>query len=187
MKEIFEGLNEGERKQLSLLSLGLVLVLSFLFIASLGQRRGYLGALGDLKAREKETADIEKTRVASAEEWGRWEQAYRDIEDLKKTSFFKEEQGVNELRLDLQKILAESGITARSLRYNYISLSKEKLNKINVIFTFTGSYMILKKFLDAVERFPKFLLLEKIDFIKISGEGNLLELRIFLAGYNEST
>jgi Tfp pilus assembly protein PilO len=187
MKEIFDSLSESERKQISLLSLGLVLVLAFLLIVSLGQRRRYLSATGDLKASEKDAVETEKTRLTSAEEWGRWEQAHRDIEELKKTYFFKEEQGVNEFRLDLQKILAESGITARSLRYNYVSLKKENLNKISVIFTFTGSYMILKRFLDAVERFPKFLLLEKIDFVKISGEGNLLELRIFLAGYYEST
>lgn len=186
MKEIFSCLNESERKLLRLLSLMLLFVLVFFFFVSLGQRSGYLRLESELQAREKVSADAAKSRTASAEDWARWEEAYRDMEDLRKNYFYKEEQGVNELRLDLQKIFAEAGITARSLRYNYVSLEKEKVKKINVTFTFTGSYLILKRFLDTIERFPKFLLLEKIDFMKISGEGSLVELRIILAGYHES-
>lgn len=186
MKEIFSRLNENERKQLQLLSLLFLFVLVFFFVASLGQRRGYLNLASELQAREKISANAEKLRLGSAEEWTRWEQAYRDMEDLKKTYFYKEQEGVNDLRLDLQKIFAETGIAARSLRYNYVSLEKEKVKKIEVTFTFTGSYLILKRFLDTIERFPKFLVLEKIDFMRISGEGSLLELRIILAGYYES-
>jgi Tfp pilus assembly protein PilO len=186
MKEISSPLRENERKLLRLLSLLLLFVLVFFFFVSLGQRRGCLRLVSELQAREKVAADAEKFRAASAEEWARWEQAYQDMEDLKKTYFYKEEEGVNELRLDLQKIFAEAGITARSLRYNYVSLEKEKVKKINVTFTFSGSYLILKKFLGTIERFPKFLLLEKIDFMKVSGEGSLLELRIILTGYYES-
>lgn len=185
MKEIFSYLNESERKVVRLLFLLLLLVVLFLFFVSLGERRGYFELRSELQAREKVAAEAANSRMASVEQKSRWEQAYRDMDDLKKTYFYKEE-GVNELRLDLEKIFAESGITARSLRYNYATLEKESINKINVTFTFTGSYLILKKFLDTIERFPRFLLLEKIDFMKISGEGNILELRIILAGYYAS-
>jgi len=186
MKEIFSRLNESERRQLQLLSLLLLFVLVFFFFVSLGERRGYLNLASELQSQEKAAAAAEKSRMTSAEQWARWEQAYRDIEDLKKAYFYKGDEGAKELRLDLQKILAEAGITARSLRYNYANLEKEKVKKINVTFTFAGSYLILKKFLDTIERFPKFLLLEKIDFMKISGGGSLLELRIILAGYCEN-
>ena len=59
----------------------------------------------------------------------------------------------------------------------------KEVGKINVTFTFTGSYPILKRFLQTLEQFPKFLLLEKVDFLKIRGDGTMLELRIILAAY----
>jgi Tfp pilus assembly protein PilO len=186
MKEIFNVLNENERRLLRLLVLSLLFVLVFFFLVSLGQRRGYLDLKSELQVREKVASEAAKSRNASAEEWARWEEAYRDMVELKKTFFFKENEGVNELRVDLQKILAESGIAARSIRYNYANLEKGSFKRINVTFTFTGSYLILKRFLDTIERFSKFLLLEKIDFMKVSAGGSVLELRIILAGYYES-
>jgi Tfp pilus assembly protein PilO len=186
MKEIFSRLTESERKRLRLLSLILLVVLFFFFFASLGKRRGYFNLASDLGAREKVYADAHKQRAAAGLEWARWEQAYRDMDTLKKTYFYKEKEIVNELRVDLEKILAEAGITARSFQYNYVNLERQQVRKVNVTFNFVGSYLILKRFLDTVERFPKFLVLEKIDFVKISGGGSLIELRIDLAGYYEN-
>jgi Tfp pilus assembly protein PilO len=186
MKELFSRLNEREKMQLRLLFLVFLLVLMFFFFISRGAQHGYLNLADELKSRENVYSDIEQRRTASAEEWAGWEEAYRDMEDLKKTYFYQEGEGVNGLLLDLHKIFTEAGITARSLRYNYASLEKDQVKKINVTFNFTGSYLILKKFLDTIERFPKFLLLENIDFMKISANGSILELKIVLAGYYEN-
>jgi Tfp pilus assembly protein PilO len=186
MKELFSRLNEREKARLRLLFLVFLLVLMFFFFISRGEQRGYFSLADELKAREKVYSDIEQHRMENAEEWAGWEEAYRDMGDLKKTHFYQEGEGVNGLLLDLHKIFAEAGITARSLRYNYASLENNQVKKINVTFNFTGSYLILKKFLDTVERFPKFLLLESIDFMKISGNGSILELKIVLAGYYEN-
>jgi Tfp pilus assembly protein PilO len=186
MKEIFSRLNESEKKQLHLLSLVLLVVLLFFFFVSQGERRGYLNLSSDLRAEERVYEDAHKQRTAADLEWARWGQAYRDMDTLKETYFYKEKEIVNELRVDLEKILAEAGITARSFQYNYVNLEREQVKKVNVTFNFVGSYLILKRFLDTVERFPKFLVLEKIDFVKISGGGSLIELRINLAGYYEN-
>ena len=186
MIEIFSVLSENEKRVLRLLALAFLFVLAFFLLVSLGQRRGYLNLMSELQAREKFASETAKSRAASGEEWAKWEQAYRDMAELKKAYFFKEDEGLNELRVDLQKTLAESGIAARSMRYNYVNLEKGSFKRINVTFAFTGSYLILKRFLDTVERFPKFLVLEKIDFMKVSAGGNVLELRIVLAGYYES-
>jgi len=186
MIELFSVLNEKEKRLLRLLALAFLFVLAFFILVSLGQRRGYLDLKSELQAREKVASEAAKFRSASSEEWAKWEQAYQDMAELRKAYFFKENEGLNELRVDLQKILAESGIAARSIRYNYVNLEKGSFKQINVTFTFTGSYLILKRFLDMVERFPKFLVLEKIDFMKVSAGGNVLELRIVLAGYYES-
>jgi Tfp pilus assembly protein PilO len=186
MKELFDQLDEREKNWVRLLSLLVLLVLVFLLLISLGQRRSYVRLLSRLEQREKVLAELETKRASSAAEWARWEDAYRDIEELRKSYFYKAEEGINQLRLDLQKIFAQSGISAQSIRYDYASLEEGKVKKTNASFTFTGSYLILKKFLEVVEQFPRFLMLEKIDFLKISGEGSVLELKINLAGYHES-
>lgn len=186
MKELFSQLDEREKNQVRLLSLLVLLSLLFLLLISLGQRRGYVRLLSRLDAREKVLAEQETKRASSAAEWARWEGAYRDIEDLRVSYFYKAEEGINQLRLDLQKIFTQSGINAQSIRYEYASLEGGKVKKTNASFTFAGSYLILKKFLEAIEQFPRFLMLEKIDFLKISGEGSVLELKINLTGYHES-
>jgi Tfp pilus assembly protein PilO len=186
MKELFDQLDEREKNQLRLLSLLVLLSLVFLLLVSLGQRRSYVRLLSRFEAREKFLAELETKRASSAADWTSWEAAYRDIEELRGSYFYRQEEGINELRLDLEKIFAQCGINAQSIRYEYVSLEKGQVNKTNVSFNFAGSYLVLKKFLEVVELFPRFLMLEKIDFLKISGEGSVLELKISLAGYHES-
>ena len=47
----------------------------------------------------------------------------------------------------------------------------------------SGSYFFLKRFIDAVEKLPRFLVVEKIDFLDTSVDGSFLALKINLAGY----
>ncbi|MEW5902266.1 MAG: hypothetical protein AB1715_12450 [Acidobacteriota bacterium] len=184
MKELFSHLSEKEKSRLRLLGLLLLVAVIFLIVAAFGQRRSYYQLADRLREREKASAAAAARRDEAAAKWAGWEEAYADIKDIKDKYFYREEDGVKPLRIDLQKIFAESGISARSFRYNQVNLEREKVKKINVTFNFSGSYPILKRFLQTVEQFPKFLLLEKIDFLKVSADGNLLELKIVLAGYN---
>jgi Tfp pilus assembly protein PilO len=186
MKEVFSVLSDKERRQLTLLSLLLILALAFLFLVSLGQRRGYHRLAGRVETRAKNLADAEEKLASAATEWANWEQAHKDMAELKEQYFYKEVDGVNSLRMDIQKILADSGIGASRIRYEYVDRAREREKLIAVKFNFTGSYLILKRFLETVEKFPRFLLLEGIRFTKVSNEGNLLELEITLAGYYES-
>ncbi|HUU37819.1 MAG TPA: hypothetical protein VMW46_06390 [Candidatus Desulfaltia sp.] len=183
MKELFSALDEKERTRLRLLGLLCLIALFVLLFFSLGRRRSYYLLVNQLQGRESTAVAAEGKRAQSAAKWDQWEQTSKDIQALKESFFYHEGQEINELRLDLRKIFSESGISARSFRYNYASLEKERIGKISVTFTFTGTYTILKRFLQSLEQYPKFLLLEKIDFLKISGEGTMLELRIVLAGY----
>jgi hypothetical protein len=183
MNEFFSVLDERDRTRLRLLGLFFLLAVFVLVFFSLGQRRGYRLLAERLEGREKAAA-AEKLKQAEGDaKWAQWQKAYRDIKDLKGRYFYQEGAEAGELRLDLQKVFSAAGITSRSYRYSYASLEKERIRKINVTFTFTGTYPILKRFLQTLEQFPKFLLLEKIDFLKIGGDGNMLELRIVLAAY----
>lgn len=186
MKEYFSLLNEGERKKLRLLSLLLVVGVLFLVFVLFGQRRSFHSLQGRLLARQKVLTETEAKRAQSAGEWARWQGAYRDIAELEKTYFYQAGGDLQQLRLDLENVFAEAGLSARVLKYDYSRPGRETIDKVSISFTFIGSYAILKKFLEVVERLPKFLMVEKIDFARISGEGSILELRVVLAAYYES-
>jgi hypothetical protein len=183
MKEIFSTLGEKEKTRLQLLGLFLLIALFVLLFFSLGQRRSYFLLVEQLKAREKTAATAEVRRTQSVTQWEQWEQTAKDIQTLREKFFYREGEEINQLRLDLRKIFMESGVRSQSFRYNYASLEKEKIGKISVTFTFTGTYAILKRFLQTLEQYPKFLFLEKIDFLKIGGGGSQIDLKIILAGY----
>ncbi len=183
MNEFFSALDERDRTRLSLLGLLFLFALFVLIVFSFGQRRSYRLLADRLEGREKAAA-AEKLKQAEGDaKWTQWQKAYRDIKELKEKYFYHEGEEASELRLDLQKVFSAAGITSRSYRYSYANLERERIRKINVTFTFTGTYPILKRFLQTLEQFSKFLLLEKIDFMKIGGDGTMLELRIVLAAY----
>jgi Tfp pilus assembly protein PilO len=183
MNEYFSLLNEKERKWFQLVGLLFFLALFVLIFFSFGQRRSYRYLEEGLQGKEKAASAAELKRAEGAARLAQWQEVGQDFQALKKKYFYHEGQEIGELRLDLQKIFSTAGVNSRSYRYNYVSLEKERIGKINVTFTFTGSYPILKRFLQILEQFPKFLLLEKIDFLKIGGDGTMLELRIVLAAY----
>jgi len=187
MKEVFSVLNDKERRRISVLSLLLVFALVFLFLVSLGRRRAYHRLAGEIETKAKRLAQVEEKLAAASTEWANWEQAYKDMAELKEQYFYKEADGVNFLRVDIQKILADSGISAGRIRYEYVDRAREKEKLVAVTFNFTGSYPILKRFFETVERFPKFLVLERVRFLRVSNEGNLIELEITLVGYYESS
>jgi len=186
MKEVFSVLNDRERRQLSVLSLLLVFALIFFFLVSLGQRRSCRRLAGGMETRAKTLTEAEEKLASASTEWAKWEQAYKDMAELKERYFYKEADGVNPLRTDIQKILSDSGISAGRIRYEYVDRAREKENLVVVTLSFIGSYLILKRVFETVEKFPKFLLLERVKFLKISNEGNLLDLEITLAGYYET-
>jgi hypothetical protein len=183
MNELFSALDEKERTRLRLLALLFLAALFVLVFFSLGQRRSYRLLVERSQGRDKAAAAAEAKRVEGEFRWAQWQEAYQDLKDLKEKSFYRKGEEVSEVRLDLAKIFSEAGINPRSYRYNYVSLEKERIGKISVTFTFIGSYPILYRFLQTLEQFPKFLLLEKIDFLKIGGDGTMLELRIILTAY----
>ena len=69
-------------------------------------------------------------------------------------------------------------------RHMYFDLKDETIEKVNVTFNFRGTYDALKRFLHSMEKFPKFLFIEKIDFLNIDPERGILTLKIHVAGYH---
>ncbi|UCC38248.1 MAG: hypothetical protein JSV96_10390 [Candidatus Aminicenantes bacterium] len=186
MKETFDLLSDREKKILGLPCLFLGVVLLFLLVISLPQRGSYFRALSSQSAKQGEYEQVNTTVIEKKEEWLRWQEASRDIEDIGKKYFYKEKDGFNQLRLDLEQILSKARmrILGRK-RYDYAEYEQERVKKVNISFNLSGSYMALKQIIDTVERFPKFLVIEKIEFLDIDPARGDLELRVILAGYYE--
>jgi Tfp pilus assembly protein PilO len=185
MRDVFSSFGEKERNRIRTLALFLALALGFLFLVSLRERGLYRRLTGQLEAQKNAFVSLDKERSTASQEWTRWQEAEKDLSDLKTGYFYQDQGEVNALRLDLRQLLDKAGIRARSLKFDYADLEREKVRKVTVSFNFTGSYPVLKRFLETIEQFPKFLYIERLDFLKITGGGNSLELRITLAGYYE--
>jgi hypothetical protein len=186
MKELFKLLTDREKRMLGILAGAAVLfLLAFLFV-SLGALRSYGRSE---EALTRLTKDLGKARVSldlARTESGRWEEAKGDLEAFRTRYFYDDKQGIRDLRLDLEKVFAEAGIRVSEIGYKYADLEKGKARKVVAGFTFRGHYATLKRFLAVIERFPKFLILERIDFLNTGSETGALELKIELAGYYET-
>lgn len=187
MKEIFDLLSDTEKKILGLLCLFLGVVLLFFLVISLPRRGSYFRAFSSLSAKQEEYERVNAAAAEKREEWFRWQEARRDMEDIGKKYFYEEKKdGFSQLRLDLEQILSESQMRVLGRkRYDYAEYEEEGIRKVNISFNLSGSYMALKQIIDTVERFPRFLVIEKIDFLDIDPARGDLELRVILAGYYE--
>ena len=185
MNAIFDRLDRKERKTLERLAAAVLLaVILFVFLA-MRQRTAYFETQDAVKSLEDSLRLGERSQAETKAEWLRWQEAARDL-DAFRTSYFYEAKTVYEkLRLDLRGIFGQTGMDVPQIDYRYSDLEKVTAKKITIAFNYTGTYAELKRFLAIVERFPKFLAVEKIDFQKADAESGLLNLKLTLAGYYE--
>lgn len=186
MKEIFNILDQKERKIIGLLSLLLLGALFFLFFSAIGEKGSYFHSLDSFSKKKKDYENLSKDQSQKEGEWLRWQEARKDMDEIRAKYFYKDNDTFQQIRLDLQKIFNQAGIHVSQFKYDYAQLENENVNKVIVSFNLKGSYFSLKRFLNSVEEFPKFLIIEKIDFLNIEAQGGLLGLRILLAGFYES-
>ena len=182
MNALFDLFNDAERRTLGRLGLAALIALAvcaFLFVRLRGGLDRERAASVGLKASSERAV---KARDDARTEWQRWEQAVRDLAELKTSYFYDENAGVQILRLDLQKIFAQAGTTVTNIDYGYTDMEKEQVRKTVVTFTYAGSYAGLKRLLSVIERFPKFLVIEKVEFPR-TGSGGTLSAKFTLAGY----
>ena len=185
MKEIFDILSEKEKRTLGWFCLLLIVPVVFLLFIAGGERRAYSGLLESLSTQKKNYQSLAAENIQKEKEWLRWQEAVKDIEEIRGKYFYKDNNVFEELRGDLEKIFSQTGVYASRKNYDYSQLRKGALEKVIVNFDWKGSYPSLKRFLDSVEKFPKFLIVEKIDFLNIEAQSGMLELKMTLAGYYE--
>ena len=187
MKELFDLLEKNERKLLILLCVLLAAALIFHQSFALRQKNIYSDAVDSLPRQQKEFDQSKELNRKIKMEWQQWDEAKRDIADIKKKYFYKEDKDLNQLRLDLREILRASSVRVISDKmFDYTDWEDEELKKVRVHFTIAGSYGVLKRFIHQVEIHPKFLMVERVDFRDIDTQTGRIELQIELAGYYEN-
>lgn len=185
MNGIFELLDRKDRRILGVLCLSLVLALLFLFVVALGEKRSHFESL-DLLASKKESArEMETARWDKNAEWLKWQRTLDDMKELKAKYFYKDEEGISPLMRDTQQILNGAGIRVSQKRYDYADLKEGPYRVVKITFETTGSYTTLKKFIHSVETFPRFLLVQKIDFLDVDPFSGGLKVQVALVGYYE--
>ncbi|NQT78969.1 MAG: hypothetical protein HQ555_01065 [Candidatus Aminicenantes bacterium] len=185
MKEILNLLDNREKRGLRFLGILLSVVVLFFLLISLPQKRSYLNALSSLANKQASYIHLNTASQGKKREWFNWQEAFNDMEELKTEYFYNEKDVIKQLRRDLEQIFNETRFRVSQIRFDYSEFKKEKIKKVSASFNISGTYLSLKRFIHTVEKFPKLLMIEKIDFLKIDAEGRMLELKIILAGYFE--
>ena len=164
--------------------LAAVALLFYIFFAR-GVKGGYARTqreLGTVQSAYKKADGIRNEKRA---EWDLWEQTFVDLEEMRSEYFYSKETISQGLRQDIEEIFAGIGILTPNIRYSYQEKAQDKIAKVTATFQISGPYYLMKKFVHSIEKFPKFLIMEKIDFADINMQSGGLKLKITLAGYYE--
>jgi hypothetical protein len=183
MNVLYDLLNDRERRSLARIGLAAAVALAVCLLVFARFRVGLEKERTAAFHLHEATQKAVQARDEAKAEWARWEDAGKDLADLRTSYFYEEGADIQTLRQDLQKIFAEAGTSITDLDYGYSDLEKEKVRKTVITFTFGGTYAGLKKLLAAIEDFPKFLVIEKLEFPKTGSGGERLIAKLTLAGY----
>jgi hypothetical protein len=183
MNALFDLLDDKERRTLGRLGLAAALALVVFLILFARVRGGLLKERADSFRLHEAAQRTVLARDKAKAEWGRWEDAGRDLAELRTGFFYEEGAGFQALRQDLERIFAQAGTSITDLDYGYSDMEKEQVRKTIVTFTYSGTYAGLKTLLAALESFPKFLVIEKVEFPRTGSGGERLNAQMAVAGY----
>jgi len=185
MKDLFELLTRKDRIVLGVICLFLLTAGAFdLFYAS-AQKSKYFSTVDRLSGAEAAFQTLEADLARTRKNRDTWSMTANDLKDLKENFLYTENNILTQARLDLEKMFQGRGIPVPSLEYEYEEYEKENIHRLQFIFMISENYSNLKQFIYTIETFPKFLILEKIDFLEVDANSGILMLRITLAAYYE--
>jgi Tfp pilus assembly protein PilO len=162
-----------------------VLALLFLFAVALRERRSYFESLDLVTVKKESARKMEEEKRERNTELLKWQQTLTDIKELKTKYFYKEEEGISPLMRDIQQILNGARIRVSQKKYDYADLNEGVYRMVRVSFETTGSYAAMKRFIHAVEEFPRFLVVQKIDFLDVDPLSGGLKIQVALVAYYE--
>ncbi len=183
MNVLFDLIDDRERR--TLLRIGLAVVVALVVCLAvfvrfrIGLQREKAASFRLHQTAQRTVLARDKAKAS----WARWEDAGRDLTELEASYFYEESAGTQTLRQDLEKIFAQAGTIITDIDYVYTDLEKEKARKTLATFTYQGTYAGLKRLLAVIESFPKFLVIERLEFPRTGSGGERLSAKMTLAGY----
>ena len=186
MREIISLLRQKERKTVGVLFILAVAALLFYVFFARGVKGGYARTQRELQTVQSAFNKADSVRNEKKAEWERWEQTSLDLKELRSEYFYSKGTISHDLRQDIEDIFAGIGIPTSDIRYSYQEQDQDIIAKVTATFQVSGPYYLMKKFVHSIEKFPKFLIVEKIDFADINVQSGGLKLKIVLAGYYEN-
>ena len=185
MKELSELWTERERRLVAVCGAMLAVAAFLLIGAAARTRSAAVRASAGFRAAEASYQALDRERNAVRSDWLAWTTAAKDLASLKESRFYDAAKGLQDMRLDLQRIFDASGLAATDVAYGYTDLVKGVVQKVTADFRFTATYAGLKRLLDTVERQARFLHVERVDFLSMTKQPGVLDLRVSFAGYYE--
>lgn len=184
MNALFDLLNDRERRTLTRLSAAALLALAVALVLFVRLRGGLETLRTDSFRLHDSAQKTVQARDKARTEWRLWEDASRDLAELRATYFYEGSAVQVQLPQDLQKIFVQAGTAISDLDYSYAEMEKEQVRKTIVTFTYSGTYAGLKRLLAVFEAFPKFLVIERVEFPKTGSGGERLNAKLTLAAYH---
>jgi Tfp pilus assembly protein PilO len=185
MKKLLDLLDKKEQRIIGFLLLFLIASLVFYVLVARAEKNRFSSQQNSLSTLEESFQQRESKKTEREQEWKKWEQTVTDMKELRESFFYREEDVVLQMRRDLQKIFLDAGIAVPALNYDYEDFEEENIKKVKIKFDISGPYFSLKKFIHALERLKKFLVIERIDFVSTEAQSSGFRLSVFLAGYYE--
>jgi len=184
MKDMNEVLLTGEKAVLRKLGLAALLLLAGSFLFFIRVRDYHSDLKNEMLTATGRIASTRMELSRAKERLELWRQAGLDVEEVRSRRIFGASTAVQDMRLGLQSIFDEAGVGASDLSFAYADQDRERLGKITVTFTFRGRYPAFKKLLGIIEKDPRFLVVEKLDFQDTGTGSGLMRIRFTLAGYH---
>lgn len=183
MKELIEFLTDRERKIIKTILIVFIFSLIFFLFALIWPKNQAARLEAKLNSQKKSLEKAQEARDKSQQLWLQWSEAGRQLEELKKTWYYRGEAEWRQIRIDLEEIFYRAGLSLPALQYNYHDLEKGKIRKISFNLRLRTTYLTLRDLIARLEAFPRFLLLEDIDFQNVGEGGSHLDLRLMISAY----
>jgi Tfp pilus assembly protein PilO len=115
---------------------------------------------------------------------GKLRQAEADLGKLRSEILSTRDRRMIETQLEVEKLAGQFGVDFDEIRFENDILKEQGVDRFGMVVPLRGGYRNLRKFIQAVESSPRFLVIEKVSLGSgDKGTEDRLELKITLATY----
>jgi hypothetical protein len=182
IKDMIDLLSPFDRKTALVLGLLALSSVVFFLMVPLNKKNAYAEYQQTTTRNERRLTRLESDRTERGMQVNQWQQTEKDFQTLGDSYVYKKAMPM-EMRLDVEKILRDNGIKTPPIDYEYEDFPDEGFKRVQMGFAITAPYYGLRKVIHAFETFPKFLVLERLEFLDIDDRGVSIRVRLRLAGY----